>query len=343
VVDEAEVRALAGYGPTPSSVLQLVPYAWRVLRRRPELRKLYASQQQAHAAVRTGCGARFGEMLEDLRPSWGTDADVADALASLARARALVEERSNALDQTRQQRESQVGNVDQSLGALQAEGGRLDAERREILLRLEDCTAQHARAEALLKRTEIELRALHEAAREAAGKGAKFAPPEHAKRIASTEQRRAEQLDAVRQREGALGQAREELRGRDAALRDLARRMALVQGQRMNIEREALGQEGLRAEGVKAALAQQHDQAERSIRKLMTERHAALEGLREEIRTNDRRLHASAEELERHRLAVDAFDRRALQRGVAIVVVAAVLLLVLLGLMVRVAGVTAKP
>ena len=337
-VDPAEVRALAGYGAVPSSVLYVVPYAWKVWRRRPALRKLYAAQQRAYAELRAKCRGRFCEMLEGLRTAWGADKEVLELLAALGRARALVEERSGMLDQTRQQHASQVGTVDQSLGELEAERAALESERRIAQVNLEECISQHARADAQLKRSDIELRALHDAAREAAGKGAKFAPPEQAKRIAAVEERRTEQLDALRQRETALNAARNEVRAKDAALRELARRTAMAHGQRQSLQREAKGQEDLRSEGVRAATEQFHEEAERAGRKLASERHPAVEGLREEIRATGKRLRAGAEELERHRLAVDAYDRRSVQRGIAIVAALLVLLGVGLVLLVHVGG-----
>jgi hypothetical protein len=337
-VDEAEVRALAGYGAAPRSVLYAVPYAWKVWRRRPALRKLYAAQQQAYDGLRAQCRGRFCDMLEGLREAWGAEGEVIELLAGLGRAKALVEERSGMLDHTRQQHASQVGTVDQSLGELETERARLESERRTAQVSLEECTSQHARADAQLKRSDIELRALHDAAREAAGKGAKFAPPQQAKRIAAVEALRSEQLDALRQRESALSSARDEVRAKDGALRELARRMAQTHGQRATLQREAQGQEKLRAEAVRAATEQLHDEAERAIRKLTTERHPAMEGLREEIRAIGKRLRAGAEELERHRLAVDAYDRRPVQLGIAIVASLAVLLVVALVLLVHVGG-----
>jgi hypothetical protein len=330
---------LAGFGPTPASILGAPTYAWRVLRRRPALRKLYAARRDAHDGTKHECRERMSAILAGLREHWGAEPDLTPTFDALDRATDVEQERIQLLERARGERATQVGTVDQSLSALDRQREAVQTERRGAQAVVEGCADELARAQAQVKRADIELRALHDAAREAAGKGAKFAPPEHARRIAAAEQQRSELAGMVRERERALEQARGELRTKEAKLRELARQLASTQGQRHSLDRRGGQQEDLRSQALRAATEQRHEVAEQALRRLMQERHAAVEGaVREEVRTLDKRLRVSLEELERHRLAVDAFDPAALRRGLMLAGAAALLVLLLFVALVRVGG-----
>src|SRR5262249_12382293 len=103
------------------------------------------------------------------------------------------------------------------------------------------------------KRTEIELRAAHDAARAAAGPNARYAPPEHAQRIAELEAERAQraaELAAVAQ---AADRANAAARTARDAQREAHRRVEAVREERARLDRTREHQVGVGVEGVRAA------------------------------------------------------------------------------------------
>ena len=181
-----------------------------------------------------------------------------------------------------------------------------------------------------MKRAELELRGLHDAARAAAGEGAKFAPPEHARRIAAVDQRRAELGQALAARQKAQEEAKAELRAKDAAVKDVSRRIADAHGARTTLQRQAAQQQGAQEQSLRAALIDRHDLGEQGLRRLLSERHPSLEvpELREEIRIHASQMRASELELAKHRQAVDAFDKPSVRRGAIMIAAAALVALV---------------
>jgi hypothetical protein len=95
--------------------------------------------------------------------------------------------------------------------------------------------------------------------------------------------------------------------------------VAAADAERRQLERKAGQLQDLRGQAVLAATTQRLELAERVVRRLATERHPALEsGARERVRSLDARIASAASELERHRLAVDAYDQPAYRRGLLV-------------------------
>lgn len=337
--ESAAIIALAGYGSTPPNIVGAVPYAIRVLRRRPQLRRLLAERRARHDQVKVECGGRFASMLDGIGAAEPDDEKIARLRASLQDSHALLEERSAQLQQAQQQVAEQVGAVDEQLSALDQDRAQLDDERRQAQIVLEDCTERRKRAQAQVKRADIQLRALHDVARQAAGKGAKYAPPEHARQIATAEQDRAELGSTYQQAGKAFDEAREALRVHEAALREIDRRAASARSKRAGVERAGSQQEELQAKGVKLAEQQRLQGCEQAIRQLLAERHPALgPELRKEIRALDGRLRASELDLETHRQAEAAYDRASVRNGIIIIAVAAAVVLLVLVMGVKVSS-----
>lgn len=104
----------------------------------------------------------------------------------------LTHSRSLALHETSRQYAEQLAQVDERISWEEEQRGKLARLVQDAELELGRLSAERARGEAKAKRLEIELRSAHDAARIAAGPDAKFAPPEHAHRIAALESEKAQ-------------------------------------------------------------------------------------------------------------------------------------------------------
>jgi hypothetical protein len=179
--------------------------------------------------------------------------------------------------------------------------------------------------------------AAHEDAREAAGKDARFAPPEHAKKIAALE-REHERVRAQKQAaDDAVDRARAELRERERALREVADRIFGIHRRRQATEELARRQQSSGYDALRRAQDKRLEAYQRALARLGDE-HAGLLGPEARLRVDEleRGLAVADADLERHRLAVDAYDADGLKRGVAVLAVAAVALLLVLVTIARV-------
>src|SRR5581483_8927194 len=116
-----------------------------------------------------------------------------------------------------------------------AQAAALEARRVELQAAVNQAGAElgrrqeeHARVEAKVRRTEIERRAAHDAARAAAGPDAKFAPPEHARRIAEIEAELAARTGEAKPLEAARRAAEEALAAHEAPLRRVTGEIAAI-------------------------------------------------------------------------------------------------------------------
>ncbi|MBW2524091.1 MAG: hypothetical protein JRI23_07945 [Deltaproteobacteria bacterium] len=337
--DQAAVVALADYGEQPPNIVGVVPYAIKVLRRRPALRRLLADRRAQHDQILLECRTRYASMLDQLRRDHPDNEAIALRAKALEQTDMLLQERSAQLQQAERQTAAQVAAVDQEMSGMERDRAALEQERRKAKTAFDGRAEQRDRAKALVKRADIQLRALHEAARQAAGKGAKFAPPEHAKRIAAADAKRAELAHALEQHQAAFDEAQKTLRVHQAALREIDRRMAEVRSKRRGVEQAGSQKEALQAQGVKLAELEKLEKCEQAIKQLLAERHTALtDDLREEIHGLDARIRTSLLDVETHRQAVDAYDRPSVRNGVILLVLAAAVVIAVLVAGINVGG-----
>jgi hypothetical protein len=337
VVVPSEVAALAAYGPEPRNILEAPVYAVRVLRRRAELRRLHRKRGEEHAerarAIREQIAALVDELLARADP-----AAVARITASLAEEKHVVDEQRNRLAFS-------AGAHAEKLGALERdraveEGARRERQRERSMAQvvLEDAMQKQARIEETLRRIDMQLTAEHEDARGAAGKDARFAPPEHAKRIAALDAEQTRVTELKQRADDAVDVARGNLRDKDRALRDAAERIAAVHRLRLQSEQAA------RNEQTRAYLDLRHAEDRRlqayqaALARIGTE-HPGLLGREIGGRVDEleRAIASEDADLERHRLAIDAYAAEAMKRGIAVLGVLVVAVVAVLVMLLRVA------
>jgi hypothetical protein len=335
--DASEVQRLAGYGPPPRSAIEAPIYAVRVLLRRLELKRQVISSRKMLADAERASDEKLAAAMEELRAAAGPDHPLKAMFDSLSGHDAVAEAASGALEDIARRQKAELARRDTELSRLneeqaQAEASLAEAERA--------AAARHevrARTEARLKRAEIELRAAHEAARIAAGPGAKFAPPEHALRIKELEAARVDRAAELATAEAEHQQAIAATREPRARLRAAKRGIADI-GQRAQ-RQERAEQSTLRQTTASAESALQRRRAgyaESAREVLRTRPQEFSESTREVARQAEALVTERGRALDLWVRTLDANDREAEAKGQVVLAVAAgaVLLLVLILLVV---------
>jgi hypothetical protein len=255
-LDPVEIAILADFGPAPSSLWSCPAYALRVARRTAELNRLLRTAQKNAGEAAAVRDEHLAALAEKLRPAVSNDRELAGFLGPLEAAEQTARDREAALGERSDAYAGIVGAIDDKLAVEEQTATelkrRVDAARQQHAERAQLLT----RAQAALKRAEIELRNAQEVARAAAGPDARTAPPEHAPAIlqaqTSLEQRRQE-LGAPKSEAERAAAALQEAETR---LREVERRISQLRAERRQAEATFSREMGLRSEGLEQARAQ---------------------------------------------------------------------------------------
>ncbi len=155
----ADARLLADHGPAPTHLAMTALYAWRVLRRRRDLRKALSVRRTEAARARAEVDDALAAFAERVRPTAETCPEYGDALDQLRRAEEVVRSRDRVLASEIDAHRARLASVDARIGKLESEREQARADERNGAAHLATAQAELARAEAELKRAESELRA----------------------------------------------------------------------------------------------------------------------------------------------------------------------------------------
>ncbi len=158
--DPFEAKVLADYGPPPDAFWQTPMYAYRVVKRRGELRRALAEVKlDAERSLKlvedalVALGERARSMTKD-----GASTSAAPMLERVQQAEELLRSRDTALAGTMDAHRSTLAEIETRLGIAEADLARAkDAEARAQAA-FETADADMARADAKLKRIDIEIR-----------------------------------------------------------------------------------------------------------------------------------------------------------------------------------------
>jgi hypothetical protein len=158
-IDPYEARALADYGDPPAEWWRAPLYAYRVLRRRPELKKV-AAQKRRDAERASGAAedALFA-FAELARPIAERLAAYGPAFDSVRAAERVLGERDAILASETASHKQRQAEIDTKLAELEGNLSKVQGEERMIAAELAEADALLKRAEARVKRIEIEMRA----------------------------------------------------------------------------------------------------------------------------------------------------------------------------------------
>lgn len=156
--EELEARTVANFGPAPRAWYETPLYAYRVLRRQAELKKLLAGRREDATRAAAMAEDALVAMGERARSLASKDSGYATLLGQLKAAEDLVRSRDHALARDQDAHTERTRAIDVRVAQLEAEVTRAQAQARATGEELTAAQSALQRAEAKLKRIEIELR-----------------------------------------------------------------------------------------------------------------------------------------------------------------------------------------
>jgi hypothetical protein len=162
-----DARLLADYGDPPTHWVRAPIYAWRVLRRRRELRNGLAGRREEAKRATTEVEDALVAFAERMRSVAEKHGEFARALEELRGTEDVLRSRDRVLASEQDAQTARLAAVDARLAKLEAELAHAQAEERAIAGALASAQAALARGESKLRRAESELRSAQQ--READG------------------------------------------------------------------------------------------------------------------------------------------------------------------------------
>jgi hypothetical protein len=332
--DYAEVEALAAYGPGPANIFLAPLYSYKVLRRRRELRELHALQARSHELARRAVREKQAEIVDKLAAA-APDA-LAAALAPIEDARRAIAERKAAMEANSGQVTERFLAIERELEVEQKNKKQLQRDRDMAQIKLEDAVHKRALVAAELKRVNALIENVHDAARRAAP-GSDVAPPQFAQEIVELDAQKAKLVEQLRGRERAVAEARAGLREREGAISVLDQRVHGVHGRQAVLEKQGSEAENAARAALKLLEERRLVAYEEALAALSRDAPQLFDTVtRAQVEELARTGAQGDRELEKHRQAIDAFDKSAYQRGVAMAIGAAAVVLFVLILIARV-------
>ncbi len=329
-VDPIDVVAFANYGAAPRAWFEAPIYAVRVMQRQRDLGRELARQRKLASDADDAVVERMARAAEALRGRIDPEHPAIGLYGQLGKYDELTQSRSVALHETSRQYAEQLAQVDERMSAEEEQRSKLARLVEDAALELGRLSAERARNEAKSKRIEIELRSAHDAARLAAGPDAKFAPPEHAHRIAALESDKAARAAELVPIMEAWTDAAEVARRRQSDEREARKKVTALRDERKRIEQTAEHQLEVRSEGARQAERDRFAAYAEVARAVLAKRPDDLtEAERGDIAAAEKRLAAAERDLELHVRAFEAADQPALRKGLALMLGGVVLVLVL--------------
>jgi hypothetical protein len=163
---DSDARLLAEYGPVPTHWLGLALYAWRVLKRRNELRHALVQRREEAIRARAELEDALVVFAERVRPHAESHPSYTEAFERLRRAEEVLRSRDQVLAAENDAHGARLASVDARIAKLEEERQSAAAAERAKAAELAATQTDLGREEAQLKRADIELRAIQQ--REAA-------------------------------------------------------------------------------------------------------------------------------------------------------------------------------
>jgi chromosome segregation ATPase len=154
----SDARLLADYGPPPRHWILTPLYAWRVIKRRGELKAALVKRREECTRTTTETEDALAAFAERVRPAAEQQATYAPALKELRRAEEILRSRDKVLATEQDAQNARLSQVDARLTKLESDLAKAREEERTIAAELAASQGALARQEAKLKRAESELR-----------------------------------------------------------------------------------------------------------------------------------------------------------------------------------------
>ena len=172
-----EARALADYGEPPPEWWRTPFYAYRVLRRRQELKKVAAQKKREADRAQGAAEDALLAFAERIRPEAERLATYGTAFDEVRGTEAVLRERDAVLASETDAHRQRQAECDAKIAELEVELGKIQVEERQIAGELNEADTLLKRAEARFKRVEIEIRNLVAQSSDEGGTDTKGAGP----------------------------------------------------------------------------------------------------------------------------------------------------------------------
>lgn len=330
-LDAYEVLAFADYGPIPQKPWESPAYAVRVLLRQRYLRQSLVRARAEHERLGNAHLDALVALVERTRPALEASDDGARLLAPIRDIEQRARSRGEALESTSAEFAAKVAEIDREIVAAEQACTVESEKAAELAAVVERAEGELSRAEGKQKRVDIEIRAAQQAARAAAGPDATVAPPEHAEKLSALAAEREARVAEVARARGVVDEAKKPLVEQQRVVAGHERRIAEVRKKRKALEEVYQRQMAVRSEGLSEVEKERRAAMADIARRLLAHSRAPIdEGARAAVLSADEARKKANVELEKHVRALDAYDKKRLKEGIAIVGGAFALFLLLL-------------
>lgn len=326
-ITEAEVEAVAQFGPKPANVFMAPRYAWKVFRRKPELEKLYALRLQTHEAGVRGLRRQRKEIFEAVSRRHPTSVQALQS--GLDAADAMVMQQQSQFSQQNQVVAQQLEGLEGRRRGLEEQLGQRRRDHQLAQVAVEEARRRHKQLE-----TDIE-RLVDRMARAQQG-SAPGVQTSHVD-VGALEQQKQALVAQISARKQAIFKAQQVAQQRRQELQALERDIEGIDQQVGQAERTAQMTQASTFRALNAAQDARLDAYDDALRNVMEQAPDLLEAP-EKVRLSELEegIADLGKQLEVHRRAMTAYDETARRQGIGIAVVVAVAVLLVLASLVRV-------
>jgi hypothetical protein len=156
--DEAEARTLAGYGDAPTSAIKAPFYTYKVHKRRKELKAVLAGRREEATLAARRAEDALVALGERSRATAANDPQSARTLLMLKDAEELLRSRDHSLAREQDAHAERLRSIDVRIAGVEAELVAAQGAERKAAEELSEAQTALQRADARMKRAEVELR-----------------------------------------------------------------------------------------------------------------------------------------------------------------------------------------
>jgi hypothetical protein len=334
LVDPVELALFAGYGEPPKSVHLTPLYAYRVFARQRELKhalaRLDAEWQEAEAERESV----LAELARAVRPEAEELEQFQRLFAPLIALEQVTSERSQSLSAVNAELSARTAALDAELTALNEQLAFEQAREADAQRLYNERDAAARRADAKLKRVQIEVRALMQLAEQKLGPQGGAVPEPEASQLAALKLRAEAAEPEANQTKAELQQAKLSLDQAAARVSATRRSERSLGRKKQTLVQRHHGELELRGRG--------HEESEEQQRSILSDLGRAVLAARgavpvpepwlERVRSSSQRADALLLDCERHSRALIAYDRAQVAQGVRLACTFTALFILLIAL-----------
>jgi len=331
-IDRYDALALADYGPVPTRIWETPGYAVRVFLRRRQLAADARLLSKDLALKEKAWLDGMASLVDSIRPALEAHPDGQRWLSPIYEMEERARVRGHALETTSSEFAAKVAGIDRAIGVVEEAYDREVTKLEPITEELDRRKSELARAEAMLKRIDIEIRAAQQAAAAAAGPDATVVPPEHAQKLAALDAERNLRAEDVARAKGELDEVRRPHQAQEKKIDEKRRQIADLRKRRKNLEESYEKQLSLRGKGVAEAEREMRAITVEIGKRLFVESPVPIdEAAKKAADAAEKAFLAARREVAKNKLARDLYEPEQVRRGWRVIATGILLLVLLVG------------